>query len=320
MRLLGSLFLNQQLLKHKLKTILRMKKIITLSISLFLIAHFAHAEDAADTTKIWKKGAVAGLNLSQTSLTNWAGGGQNSLAVNALFSGFTNYKKGHNVWDNALDLSYGLLQQGKTNVIKSDDKIDFNSKYGRYAFKHWYYTGLVNFKSQFAPGYNYPNDSVVISRFLAPAYVLASIGMDYKPNDHFSLYISPITQKITIVNDSKLNAVGAFGVDSGSVIRSEFGGYLRMQYNKDVFTNVNFKTKLELFTNYAHNPQNIDVNWECLLSMKVNKYISATVSTQMVYDDDIKIAVDKNNDGVVEANGPRVQFKEVLGIGFSYKF
>ena len=129
-----------------------MKKIFTLSLALLSLAIFAHAEDATDTTKIWKKGLVAGLNLSQTSLTNWAGGGQNSLAVNALFSGFTNYKKGRNVWDNSLDLAYGLLQQGKSDVVKSDDKIDFNSKYGRYAFKHWYYTGLVNFKSQFTEG------------------------------------------------------------------------------------------------------------------------------------------------------------------------
>ncbi len=297
-----------------------MKKVYSICLGILAFGFITAKAENADTTKIWKKGAVAGLNLSQTSLTNWQGGGQNSLAVNAIFSGFTNYKKGRNVWDNTLDLAYGLLQQGKSDVIKSDDKIDFNSKYGRYAFKHWYYTGLVNFKSQMAPGYNYPNDSVVISRFLAPAYILASIGLDYKPNDYFSMYISPITQKTTLVTDDKLNALGAFGVDTGKTSRSEFGGYVRMQFAKDIFTNVNFKTKLELFSNYLNNPQNIDVNWECLLSMKVNKYISATVSTQLVYDDDIKIAVDSNNDGLADKNGPRVQFKEVLGIGLSYKF
>jgi Protein of unknown function (DUF3078) len=295
-----------------------MKKIITISLSILLFSAITNAQ--SDTTKIWKKGAVVGINVSQTSLTNWQGGGQNSLAANALFSGFTNYKKGRNVWDNSLDLGYGLLQQGNSKLIKSDDKIDFNSKYGRYAFKHWYYSALLNFKSQMAPGYNYPNDSVVISRFLAPAYILASIGMDYKPNDYFTMYISPITQKTTIVNDSKLNEVGAYGVDSGKVIRSEYGAYARFQYQKDVFTNVNFKTKLELFSNYLNNPQNIDVNWETLLSMKVNKYISATFSTTLIYDHDINIPIDKNNDGVVEKAGPRVQFREVLGVGLSYKF
>ncbi len=295
-----------------------MKKIITLSYTILFLAGLANAQ--SDTTKIWKKGAVIGINVSQTSLTNWQGGGQNSLAANALFSGFTNYKKGRNVWDNSLDLAYGLLQQGNTGLIKSDDKIDFNSKYGRYAFKHWYYSALVNFKSQMAPGYSYPNDSIVISRFLAPAYILASIGLDYKPNDHFTMYLSPITQKTTIVNDSKLNAVGAFGVDSGKVIRSEYGAYARLQFQKDIFTNVNFKTKLELFSNYLEKPQNIDVNWETLISMKVNKYISATFSTTLIYDDNIKIPIDKNNDGLAEKSGPRVQFKEVLGVGLTYKF
>lgn len=308
-----------QLLHSPNANISTMKKIKLFVVSYLLLIGIVHAQDA-DTSKIWKKGAVIGLNLSQTSLTNWQGGGQNSLAANALFSGFTNYKKGRNVWDNSLDLAYGLLQQGSAKLIKSDDKIDFNSKYGRFAFKHWYYSALLNFKSQMAPGYNYPNDSVVISRFLAPAYILASVGMDYKPNDYFSLYISPITQKTTIVNDDKLNAVGAFGVDSGKVIRSEYGAYARIQFQKDVFTNVNFKTKLELFSNYLDKPQNIDVNWETLLSMKVNKYISATLSTTLIYDDNILIPIDKDNDGIVEKSGPRVQFKEVLGIGFSYKF
>lgn len=295
-----------------------MKKILFLSLSLFIFSFQSNAQE--DSTKIWKKGAVLGLNFSQTSLTNWQGGGQNSIAANAIFSGFTNYKKGRNVWDNSLDLAYGLLQQGKGDLIKSDDKIDFNSKYGRYAFKYWYYSALVNFKSQMTPGYNYPNDSIVISRFMAPAYVLASIGMDYKPNDAFSMYISPITQKTTIVNDSKLNALGAFGVDTGSVIRSEYGAYARIQFQKDIVKNVNFKTKLELFSNYMDKPQNIDVNWETLLSMKVNKFLSATLSTTLIYDDNIKIPIDSNKDGIAEKSGPRVQFKEVLGIGFSFKF
>ena len=112
-----------------------MKKFIILTLSILSFAGISHAQN--DTTKIWKKGLVLGLTLSQTSLTNWQGGGQNALALNALFSGFTNYKKGPNVWDNSLDLAYGILQQGKSKVIKSDDKIDFNTKYGRYAFKTW---------------------------------------------------------------------------------------------------------------------------------------------------------------------------------------
>ena len=158
-----------------------------------------------DTHEGWKIGGVTALNLAQTSLTNWAAGGENSLALNGLFSAFANYKKGKNVWDNSLDLGYGVLKQGKeADFMKTDDKIDFLSKYGREAFTNVYYSALFNFKTQMAPGYNYPNDSVKISNFLAPAYLLAAIGMDYKPNAYLSTFIAPATGRLIIVNDELL--------------------------------------------------------------------------------------------------------------------
>ena len=88
---------------------------------------------------------------------------------------------------------------------------------------------------------------------------------------------------------------------------------------------MSFTTKLDLFSNYADNPQNIDVSWETLISLKVNKYISANLNTHLLYDDNIKIPIDRNNDGIlsdIELNNPgsRIQFKEIFGVGFSYNF
>ena len=274
---------------------------------------------AADTS-YWTKGGLVSFNFSQVALSNWAGGGQSSVALNGFLNVFAKYKKGIHSWDNTLDLGYGIFQQGDDAFRKSDDKIDFTSKYGRQASKVWYYSALVNFKSQFAPGYNYPDDSTKISNLFAPAYVLASIGMDYKPNSNFSLYLSPATGKFTIVNDNDLSNAGAFGVDTGDVFRAEIGGYLKAQFNKDIMENVNFQTKLELFSNYTENPQNIDVNWETILAMKINKFLTANISATLVYDDDIDIAIDSNDDGIVDKTGPRTQFKEVLSVGLSYKF
>ena len=285
-----------------------------------------------DTLDGWKTGGIASLNLTQVNLTNWSAGGENSLSINGILSLFANLKKGNSTWDNSLDLSYGLLQQGDAPVRKTDDKIDFTSKYGQKAFKNWYYAGLVNFKSQMTAGYNYPDDSTEISNFMAPGYVLGAIGMDYKPNEVFSLFVSPITMKMTIVNDQNLADAGAFGVDAaeyddlgnitkkGLTLRSEYGGYLRALLKKDVMKNINLQTKLELFTNYSEEPTHVDVNWEVLIAMKVNKFISATISTQLIYDHDIDIAVDRNSDGILDGVGPRTQFKEVLGVGVSFKF
>jgi hypothetical protein len=189
-----------------------------------------------DSTLGWKTGGIIAINLAQTSLTNWAAGGQNSFATNGIFSAFANYKKGKSVWVNSLDLGYGLLKQGKNSSShKTDDKFDFLSKYGREAFKSFYYAALLNFKTQMAPGYNYPNDSVKISNFLAPAYLLGALGMDYKPNAYFSAFIAPVTARIIIVNDKTLSDAGAFGVDPGKKSKTEFGGYLRLIYTRNNF-------------------------------------------------------------------------------------
>ena len=289
-------------------------------------------KQSKDTLDGWKTGGLFSVNFTQVSLTNWSAGGENSISLNGILNVFANYKRGNSTWDNSLDLGYGFLKSGKESTRKTDDKIDFTSKYGQKASKNWYYAGLVNFKSQMAVGYNYPDDSNEISNFLAPAYILGAIGMDYKPSDVFTMFISPITSKITIVNDRTLADAGAYGVDAaeydalgkkitdGKLIRSEYGGYLRALLKKDVMENVNLQTKLELFSNYSENFGNIDVNWEVLIGLKVNKYISATISTQLLYDDDVDIAVDSNDDGIVDKVGPRVQFKEVLGVGLNVKF
>lgn len=289
----------------------------------------------ADSVKPWKVGGVISINGQQVSLTNWAAGGNSSISVGGLINIFANYKHGKSTWDNSLELGYGVIKQGDNKKwLKNDDKIQLTSKYGRHAFKKWYYSALGDFRTQFANGYNYPNDSVAISKFMAPAYGLAALGLDFKPNDHFSLFFAPVTGKFTIVNDEVLAKAGAFGVqkeirdaNNGGTItqvhkthREEFGAYLKMQYQTKVMENITFQTVLELFTNYLNNPENIDVNWTTLTTFKVNKYISATLATQLLYDDDIKVTRNYGDKTVKGTVGPDVQFKQVLGVGLTYKF
>ena len=167
---------------------------------------------------------------------------------------------------------------------------------------------------------------------MAPGYALAAIGFDYKPNDKFSAFIAPVTGKFTFVNDDSLARYGAFGVqkeirdpDQGGKItqnylthREEFGAYLKMQYRTKLMENITFETILELFSNYMNNPQNVDVNWTTLTTFKVNKFISATLATQLIYDDDIKVL--RSGGDLKGTTGPDIQFKQVLGVGFTYKF
>lgn len=308
-----------------------MKKNIFSLFFLFTLTSFAQK---ADTIKYWKKGGLISINFAQSIFTNWAAGGENAISATSLFNAFANYKTDQNTWDNSIDLAYGMLQSGHGALRKNEDKIDLSSKYGRNTFlKNWYYSALINFKSQFANGYNSPDDTVIISRFMAPAYIIGALGLDYKPNEYFSLFISPASSKTTIVNDQRLADAGAFGVEEaeydlngikikdGKLVRTEVGAYFRITYKKDIVKNVNLGTKLELFNNYLDNPQNIDVNWEMLIGMKVNKYLSASITTQVIYDHDIPVPVERTINGMkVAGTGPRLQFKEVLSIGFSYKF
>jgi|BioPla2DNA2_1021312.scaffolds.fasta_scaffold09448_1 hypothetical protein len=273
--------------------------------------------------KGWNTGAVFSLNVSQTSLTNWAAGGQNSFGINGLASLYANYGKGNISWDNSLDVGYGVLQQGaKTPFLKTDDRFDLLSKFGRKASEKWYYAALLNFKTQMTPGWDYKKDpKVKISNLLAPAYVLGAVGADYKPNKYFSAFLSPVTGKMTIVNDTTLSKQGAFGVKKGEVLKGEFGGYVRAAFTKNDFTqellkNVSLTSKLDLFSNYLYRPQDVDVSWENIIALQLNKYITVNLNTHLIYDADILF--DTDNDGIPDKT--KVQFKEILGVGFMVKF
>jgi len=302
-----------------------MKQRFTLFLFMALYAGTAKAQ-TADTVKHWNYKGNGALSLSQVSLTNWAAGGENTFATNAMVNLIANYQKDKLSWNNYLGLAYGFLNQQSIKNKKTDDKIDLSSKLGYSASKYWNYSLLAGFKSQFADGFNYPDDSTIISRFMAPGYFQLALGMDYKPTDYFSLFLSPVGTRLTIVNDEKLADMGAFGVDPatynnenvlishGKKTRWEFGASLKAGFLREIAKNVSLGSKLELLSNYLKNPQNIVVNWEVLLTLKVNSFLSTTIATQLIYDDNIDI-LDKSG-----KTGPRTQFKELIGVGLGYKF
>jgi hypothetical protein len=252
----------------------------------------------------------------------------------AFLNLYANYFKDKVSWENYIDLGYGLSKTGEEgNIRKSEDKIDVGSKYGYHAFKDVYYSAFVNFKSQFGPGYNYPDDSTIVSRFASPAYLTVALGLDYRPSEFFSAFISPITAKFTFMTDQTLADAGAFGVDpaeyntagtkiaDGQTVRSEFGAYFRSKFQKDLMPNFNLSTTLALFDNYS-DATHVDVNWETLIAIKAGKFITASLFTNLIYDHDIDIPTFETIGGVktITGFGPKTQFKEVFGFGLSYKF
>ena len=300
-----------------------MKKFILIALAMGF-AQFTFSQEA-NTIKPWKTGANFSITFSQTSLTNWSAGGENSLSSNGYINWFGDYKKGKSIWENRLDLAYGLTKQGTQDFRKNDDKIDLSSKYGLQAKEKWYYSVLFNFKSQFADGFDYLEDTtLLLSGFLSPAYTSIGVGMDWKSKDYLSLYISPVTARWIIVNNQDLADMGAFGVDpaeydglgnvikNGQKVKPEFCALLRAEFTRDIAKNVNLKTKLELFSNYLDKPEEIDLFWDVFLTMNINSWLAATLNTTLVYDADVMI-MDKDGN-----KGPRTQFKEILGVGITY--
>ena len=270
--------------------------------------------------KHWFLSGTAAFAFSQASFTNWSAGGENSVGLNASFNLKANYKNGKHAWGNTIGLGYGFNIIGKDNNAqfnKTNDRIELTSAYGYEISKDkkWLVTALVNFRTQFSNGYNYPNDSNIVSTFMAPGYLVAGLGMTYAPVKWFYLYMSPCSGRFTFVLDTALSNQGEFGVTKGKTWKGEFGPYIRADMNKDLSKSINLATTLELFTDYLKDFGNIDVNWYMQMNLKVNKWLAASVTAQLIYDNDVII---KKEDGT--PLGPRTQFKEIIGVGITYMF
>lgn len=284
-------------------------------------------EAVGDTTG-WQFGGSFGLSFNQSHFSNWAAGGQDAISTTAVTSLFAIYTNDRSHWETTLDLAYGLLSQDGNPFIKTDDRIDLLSKYGyQLNNEKFYMTGLLNFRTQFAPGYPVADgryEGARVSDFMAPAFSIASLGLDYMPNNKFSAYIAPVASKTTIVTVESL--APAFGLEAGETFRLEFGAFARMQYRNDIFENVNLLTRVDLFSNYLENTKNVDVNWETLITFKVNKWLSTTLTTQIIYDDDVKFGAVPAEvvEGVevtpaVEGSA-RTQFRQIFALGLSFTF
>ena len=271
--------------------------------------------ETAEGTSPWTREGNLGLKLTQVSLTNWAAGGDNSVAFDFQGAYQANYKKGKHLWNNRLELAYGLNRTGEDGTKKANDKIYLNSNYGYSIAKSWYASAFATFQTQFSPGYDYSiSKDISVSEFMSPAYLTTGLGFTYEPNKIFTVVLSPASWRGTFVLNDRLSDEGAYGVDPGKHLLSSFGANLKGEVRYEFMKNMTVYSSLDLYSDYLHKPQNIDVNWEVQINMAINKWFSTTLTTNLVYDDDVKIA---QKDGT---KGPRVQFKEILGVGLQFNF
>ncbi len=265
----------------------------------------------------WKTSGNLGLSFTQVALSNWSGGGKSTIALTGLVGLGAEYLGEIQSWENSVDLGYGMTKLGKEDFRKSDDKMILVSKYGYKANSVLDYSALLDFRTQFNYGYNFDkldsnNEYKKISAFMSPAYLNIGIGLNYKPVEYFQIMLSPLANRLIVVLDDDLSRQGAFGVDSNKNFKSELGSALNFTFKKDVAENVNLQTRLNLFSAYESFPKTV-VNWEVTINMKINSFLTASLATDLIYDDKIKMT---RANGTV---GPATQFRNVLAIGFAYK-
>lgn len=344
-----------------------MKKIVTLITGVVCLTLAADAQDKTvsglkkeserktydDTTykvnaRGWRKGGLFNLNLAQGSARNWAAGAEkSSISVASYATLFANKRKGNFFWDNNLDLGYALQRTSSVGTRKTDDKVDFYSKVGHKFNDQWAVVGVYNLRTQMTDGYDYDYLGKGIRRrisgLFAPAYMLVSPGIEWKPTSYFSIMMSPISARWVIVSNDpysyyyqdgqiplpddgqEVPLAALYGVNPRRKVSMEAGAYLSANFFKEVLKNVTYKSRLDLFSNYlgkhdpitdvkvGAKPQNVDVFWTNSIAMKVNRFLSVTYNLDLIYDDDVR-QFGPNGDS------PGTQIRSLLGVGIATKF
>ena len=275
-----------------------------------------------DSLIFWKRGGNFNLNVQQVGLTNWAAGGESSVAVGTVVEAFANYEKDDVVWENRVKAGYGVIRNGGegNRFEKTDDLLILTTKYSQKFSEKVLMTTSINFQTQMDEGFKIERVAgtderrrTFISDFMSPGYLQASVGLSYREKQEFSATLAPFTGRFTFVLNDSLSTAGAFGVDPGDQVRSEAGISLTGGVKKDVWENVKLQTNFNFFSNYEKFPNTV-VNVEAALNLKVNDFISSNISSQLIYDDDVILT---RSDGT---QGRDIQLKNVINVGFTLGF
>ncbi len=281
----------------------------------------------------WNSKNLLGFDLNDIVFVNWNAGGVSSISGLVKGNFTRTYSEANQKWHNELIVRYGLNKQDGIEVRKTDDVFQFSSTYGyrKDSLSNWYHSAKFNFNTQFTNGYNYPNTEIAISKPLAPAYTFLGIGAEYMLKEKkFILYLSPLTIKNTLVADKTLANQGAFGVtpaiyDANGVLlipgkqtRTELGMLISNSYKKELMKNFMMDNRLSLYSDYINKFGNIDVDWHIQFELIANEYLKANFGLNLIYDDDIKAKEIVNGQQITV--GPKIQLKQMMGIGIVYEF
>lgn len=255
----------------------------------------------------WKFSGSENIQLSQAYLKNWAKGGQNSLALLSDLRIKAVYEEGKTQWENSGIHKLGIISsQGSLSRV-NDDLIDLTSKYGISASKEWFYSFLFNMKTQFFNGYA-RTDALKenpISGFMAPGYFTLAAGMDLKKGKNFTLMLSPVTSKLTVVLDTAKIDPRRYNIPEGK--RSAFltGGSLINNFTWQINKEIKLTSAANIFYDYFEKKNKVQADWDMILDMRINVFLSTRIVTNFRY---------------YENESLKLQIRENMSIAFRYNF
>lgn len=278
---------------------------------------FAQEEDSEEEPDGWSTSGRIQFLFNQSAFNaEWTGGGTSNISGNLLLDYDFSYRQGDLTWDNKIIANYGLTRtNGDDFTKKTSDRLELNSIVGKeFAESNWSYTFFANFRTQFAPGYNYGTDPdtgeamrTETSHFLSPAYLQAGPGLMWRKNENLFVNIAPATARFIFVDSFFTSTPGYvdgdyFGVDSGKSMRFELGASVSAFAKYDLVENVTMEHNLSLYSNYLEDPGNVDIDYLLNIDMSINEYLSTNLIFQAIYDDNAVGAF---------------QIREVFGVGFN---
>jgi len=282
-----------------------MRKIVLLF--LFLISSSLYAQQKKKDSlpvPIWKIHGRFTFIFNQSSFTNWASGGENTIAGDLNVNYDFNYKKKLINWDTRILTGYGLSYVSEKGYRKTNDRLEINSLFGiRSREKNWFFSNFINFKTQYARGYNYSESSnELVSAFFSPAYLSLGPGVLWKKSDDLNLNIAPASARFTFVDD---DFSGKFGVEEGENVAFSLGFNLSGYYKLSIMDNIEMENIITIYSDYLNKPKNIDIEYQVNIRFKVNKFVKMHLTAHTILDDN--------------ASG-NAQFRELFGLGLNYIF
>ncbi|WP_410879234.1 DUF3078 domain-containing protein [Myroides sp. DW712] len=276
-----------------------------LSIAAVFMLYSAQAQETEETEvpKSWTSKGNFALIANQSSFSNWQAGGDNNLAGNVNLNYDLNYKKDDWTWDNKFQVSYGLTKLKGEKEKKTDDRLEFTSLLGKQMTNKWYYSLFMNFKTQMDSGWD--EDGNKNTHFMSPAYLQIGPGLLWKDSDNLKVNFAPATSRFIMVHKHFTEFGDAFGVEQGKTMEYQLGMAINGYYKFNPMENVSIENILNLYSNYLEKPENIIMDYQLNVVLKVNKYLSTNLTFQAIYDD-------KAYQGF--------QLREMIGLGVNYTF